>query len=497
VRDVLLLRFGCGEERQAVNPEFLTAVTQIEEEKGIPHGVLMEAVKAAIESAFRKRYGATGELRVDFGPNDTGPMRIIQFRHVVEHLESPQAEVSIAEARAIDPSAVVGDVLEQEVTPRDFGRIAAQTAKQVIVQRVREAEREIVYERFQTRLRDVVTGEIQRRDNGSVYVNIGPRVEALLPYREQIPTERPYAIHRRLKVYVLEVRRSARSPQVIVSRTHADLLRRLFELEVPEVYDGIVEIKGVEREPGFRAKIAVCSHDEKIDPVGACVGHRGSRVQAVVDELAGEKIDIVRYREDLRAYLSEALSPADVAQVVLNEDDRSALVVVPEDQLSLAIGKKGQNVRLASRLTGCRIDVVGEADYEQRRLEEMRAKQDPAEARVRVYDLAAELSVTSKEAIDVLREAGVQVSSHASTVDGYTSDDVRRHFRGDEACHYGPRPESAPVQVDDVPDEGVPIEADAGEGVPVEADAGDSTPVEADAGEGIPVEADAADGAEA
>lgn len=432
-----------------MNPDFMAALGQIVEEKGISQDVLIEAVKASIESAYRKRYGATGEIRVDLGPENRGPVRIVALRNVVDVVENPQTEVSVAEARQADPSAVVGDALEQEVTPRDFGRIAAQTAKQVIVQRVREAEREIVYQRFQTRLADVVTAEVQRRDNGNAYVSLGAHVEAILPYREQIPTERPYAVHRRLKVYVLDVRRTAKSPQVVVSRTHPDLVRKLFELEVPEIYDGIVEIKAVEREPGYRAKIAVVSHDDKVDPVGACVGHRGSRVQAVVDELGGEKIDIVRYREDLGQYLTEALSPAQVAEVILDHETRSALVVVPEDQLSLAIGKKGQNVRLAGRITGWRIDVVGQEEHERRRQEELWASQDPAEVRIRVYDLAGELGITSKDAIEVLNEMGVPVASHAATVDGYTADDVRRRVAGPEACRYGPRPGNVVISVED------------------------------------------------
>jgi transcription termination/antitermination protein NusA len=429
--------------------DFLGALGQIEQEKGIPQDVLIDAVKVSIESAYRKRYGATGDLRVDLGPALRGPWRIVAIRRVVAHVENAQSEISVAEARSLDPSAVVGDVLEQEVTPRDFGRIAAQTAKQVIVQRVREAERDIIFSKFQTRLADLVTGEIQRRDDGNVFVTLGPRIEALLPFREQIPAERPYAVHRRLKLYVLDVRRSARSPQIVVSRTHPDLVRKLFELEVPEIYDGIVEIRGVEREPGLRAKIAVLSHDDKVDPVGACVGHRGSRVQAVVDELAGEKIDIVRYREEPKQFLAEALSPAEVAEVVLDAANRSALVIVPDDQLSLAIGKKGQNVRLASRLTGFRLDVVGQTDYRQRREEEILASQDPAEVRTRVYDLAGELNITSKQMIEMLQEMGVPVVSHASTIDGYTADDIRRALGGPEAGRYGPRPEGVQPAVDD------------------------------------------------
>ncbi len=432
--------------------DFIGALGQIEEEKGIPKDVLIEAVKASIESAYRKRYGATGEIRVELGPGGIGQWRIVAMRQVVAEVENAQNEISVSEAREVDPASVVGDVIEQEVTPKDFGRIAAQTAKQVIVQRVREAERDIIYGKYQTRIGEVITGEVQRRDDGNVYVSLGPRTEALLPYREQIPSERPYAVHRRLKFLVLDVRKSSRTPQVIVSRTHPDLVRRLFELEVPEIYDGIVEMKGIEREPGFRAKISVLSHDEKVDPVGACVGHRGSRVQAVVDELAGEKLDIVRYRESTTDYLAEALSPAQVSRVVLNERDRSAAVVVPEDQLSLAIGKRGQNVRLASRLTGWRLDVVSEEEHQKRQQQEQWASEDPAEVRIRVYDLAGELSVTSREAIEMLQEMGVPVVSHASTIDGYTADDVRRRVAGDEAARYGPRPPGVTPTTDDPSD---------------------------------------------
>ncbi len=416
-----------------MNAQFMAALRQIVEEKNIPYEALLDTVRAALESAYRKRYGAAGQIRIDVN-EEQGTFKVFALRRVVEKVENPQTEISLEDAREIRPDALLGDTVEVEITPSDFGRIAAQTAKQVVVQRIREAEREIIYDEFDARRDEVVTCEVQRRDNGNVYVTVG-RVEALLPMREQIPTERPYAVHRRLKVYILDVRRTTKSPQVIVSRTHPGLVRRLFELEVPEVYDGIVEIVAVEREPGYRAKIAVRSHDEKVDPVGACVGHRGSRVQAVVDELAGEKIDIVRYDDDIEQYMRNALNPATVTKIETNEEKKEAIVVVPEDQLSLAIGKKGQNVRLASRLTGWKIDIMSEQEYEEH-LRQRELARDPSEIKMRVYDLAQELGLTSKEAIDLLNELGIEVSSHASTVNGLQADELRRYLGGEEAMLY-------------------------------------------------------------
>lgn len=338
--------------------DIIEALRAIEKEKEIPLEVLLETVESALVTAYKKNFAATGDVRVRVETGKAG-FAVYCQKDVVEQVANEHMEIALAEAQKIDPEAAVGDLIEIEVTPEDFGRIAAQTAKQVVMQRIREAEREQVFEEFSERVGDVVTGMVQRREQRHVFINIG-KVEALLPGNEQVPTE-PYRFNDRIKVYILEVRRTPKGPQVIVSRTHPSLIRRLFELEVPEIHDGIVTIKSVAREAGARSKIAVTSSDEKVDPVGACVGHRGSRVQAVVSELYDEKIDIVRWQEDASRFIAEALSPAKVVSVTVDEAVKSAFVIVPDNQLSLAIGKAGQNVRLAARLTGWRIDIRSEA----------------------------------------------------------------------------------------------------------------------------------------
>lgn len=341
-----------------MSQEFLDALRQIEKEKDIPLDVLLSTIESALETAYKKNYAATGDIRVRVTLAKSG-FKVYCQKDVVEGVRNDHTEISVDEARKYNPDAVVGSSIEIEVTPENFGRIAAQTAKQVVVQRIREAERERVYEDFGDRIGEVVTGTVQRREQRNVFINLG-KVEALLPPPEQVPTE-PYKFGDRLKVYVLEVRRTPRGPQVIVSRTHPTLIRRLFELEVPEIVEGIVTIKSVAREAGARTKIAVASTDDKVDPVGACVGHRGTRVQAVVNELYDEKIDIVRWNEDPAKFIAESLSPAKALSVKADEEAKTALVVVPDSQLSLAIGKSGQNVRLAARLTGWRIDIRSES----------------------------------------------------------------------------------------------------------------------------------------
>jgi N utilization substance protein A len=277
----------------------------------------------------------------------------------VDEVENDYEQISLEEARQINPEAMIGETVTMDVNKDNFGRIAAQTAKQVVVQRIREAERRKIFDEYNEKIGEVVTGIVQRREGRNVIVGLG-KLDALLPVQEHVETE-PYRFNDRIKIYVLEVRETPKGPQVIVSRTHPSLIRRLFELEVPEIADGIVSIKSVAREPGARSKIAVMSRDEKVDPVGACVGHRGSRVQAVVNELYDEKIDIVRWNADTATFIGEALSPAKALKVTINEELKSAFVVVPDNQLSLAIGKAGQNVRLAARLTGWRIDIRSEA----------------------------------------------------------------------------------------------------------------------------------------
>ena len=338
--------------------DFIEALRAIEKEKEIPLEVLLETVESALVTAYKKNFAAAGDVKFRVETSKVG-FRVYCEKTVVDEVVNEHSEIALDEALKVDPGASVEDVIEVEVTPEDFGRIAAQTAKQVVMQRIREAEREHVFEEFSDRIGEVITGTVQRQEQRHVFVNVG-KVEALLPISEQVPAE-PYRFNDRIKVYVLEVRRTPKGPQVIVSRSHPSLIRRLFELEVPEIHDGIVTIKSVAREAGARSKMAVVSSDEKVDPVGACVGHRGSRVQAVVNELYDEKIDIVRWHEEANRFIAEALSPAKVVSVTTNEETKSAFVIVPDNQLSLAIGKAGQNVRLAARLTGWRIDIRSEA----------------------------------------------------------------------------------------------------------------------------------------
>lgn len=343
-----------------MNGEFLEALQQIAREKELTQEALSEMVERALISAYRKNYNALpGEVKVR---RETGKVafRVIVERPIVADGEVEQPEqIAISDAILINPDAQIGGILEKDVTDQIQGRIAAQTAKQVVVQQLREAEREKVVEEYSQRVGEVLTGVVERRDQRNVIVNIG-KIDGILPPNEQTPGE-PYRIHDRIKVYVLEAKQTQRGPQVLLTRTHPGMIRRLFELEVPEIAEGIVNIMSVAREPGARSKIAVSSRDEKVDPVGSCVGHRGSRVQAVVNELYDEKIDIIRWSADISQFIGESLSPAKVSYVKLDESNKAALVVVADNQLSLAIGKSGQNVRLAARLTGWRIDIRSES----------------------------------------------------------------------------------------------------------------------------------------
>ncbi len=341
-----------------MNAEFIGALEQIEEEKGISKEVLLEAIEAALISAYRRNFGSAQNVTVQIG-RDTGDIKVYARKMVVEEVTDPRLEISLEEARVIDPSYDVGDVVEHEVTPKEFGRIAAQTAKQVVVQRIREAERGIIYEEYASREGDIVTGIVHRTEHRNVYINLG-KTEAILLPNEQMPGE-VYRQNDRIKTYIVEVRKTTKGPQIFVSRTHPGLLKRLFELEVPEIHDGVVEIMAIAREAGYRSKISVHSEEEKVDPVGACVGQKGIRVQTIVRELKGEKIDIVRWNPDPAQYVANALSPARVLSVEIDEEQGIARVVVPDYQLSLAIGKEGQNARLAAKLTGWKIDIRSES----------------------------------------------------------------------------------------------------------------------------------------
>ncbi|MFN3649398.1 MAG: transcription termination factor NusA [Armatimonadota bacterium] len=357
-----------------MNGDFIDALRQIEREKDIPFDQLIETIESALSSAYRRAFADGGEVKLRMDSKGKGLQPVLQ-KIVVEQVENPHREVTLAEAQRRNPLAKVGDTVDMALPAEGFGRIAAQTAKQVVVQRIREAEREKVFDEFAHRVGEVLTGVVQRREQRNAFVLLG-KVEALLPFSEQVHHE-AYRFNDRIKVYLLEVKKTTKGPQVIVSRSHPSLIRRLFELEVPEIEDGTVVIKSVAREAGARSKIAVTSTDEKVDPVGACVGHRGSRVQAVVNELYGEKIDIIRWHDDPAEFIREALSPAKPVSVSINDELKSAYVVVPDTQLSLAIGKEGQNVRLAARLTGWRIDIRSEAQDRERRLQEL-AGQDAA-----------------------------------------------------------------------------------------------------------------------
>jgi transcription termination/antitermination protein NusA len=337
--------------------DILQQLNQIAQERDIPLEELLREIEESLAVAYKKFVGATGEVSVHIDPKK-GWTAFLE-KEVVGVVSEPSFQMAVTEARKRKPDAEIGDFIPTEVDPNRFGRIAAQTFKQVLSQKLREAEQRQIQEVFQEKMGDVVTGTVSRRDGQSVFVQVN-KVEAELPRREQVPTE-PYRPNDRVRVYVLRVDDSGKRLRVIVSRTHPNLLRKLFELEVPEIESGIVVIKSVAREPGQRSKVAVESTDERVDAVGSCVGQRGTRVQAIVDELYDEKIDIVPFSDNSYTYITNALSPAKVNSIKLNEEERSAYVVVPDNQLSLAIGKGGQNVRLAARLTDWKIDIRSEA----------------------------------------------------------------------------------------------------------------------------------------
>lgn len=345
-------------KQEMIDPkqDFMEALDELEKDRGINKEIIIDTIEQALLTAYKKNFGSAQNVRVEVDRED-GEVRVFSQRRVVDEsdLYDTFLEIELEDARKIDPSYELGDIIENEVTPKDFGRIAAQTAKQVVVQRIREAEREIVYNEFIEKESEIVTGEIARATSKTVYVNIG-KIEASMPENEQIPGE-VYKAGQKIKVYILEVKKTNKGPQIVVSRSHPGLVKRLFEMQVVEIFEGIVQIKSVSREAGSRTKIAVQSIDEKIDPIGACVGPKGARVKAVVDELGGEKIDIINYSDDPAEFISASLSPSKVEKVEVNEEEKTALVVVPDYQLSLAIGKSGQNARLAAKLTNWKIDI--------------------------------------------------------------------------------------------------------------------------------------------
>ena len=367
-----------------MNREFILAIEDLEKEKQISKDLLIEAIESALVSAYKKNYGTSQNVRVNID-RATGDIDVFMRRDIVEEVDDPFVEVSLEEAQAIDPAYELGDVIEYQVKPRDFGRIAAQTAKQVVVQRIREAERGMIYDDYINRQGEIITGQIQRISNETIFINMG-RTEGILAVTEQVPGEH-YDVNDRLRLYIMDVKKTTKGSQVYLSRSHPGLVKRLFELEVPEIQDGIVEIKSIAREAGSRTKIAVFASDESVDPVGSCVGARGTRVQAVVDELNGEKIDIINWSDDPSELISSALSPAKVEQVIIDEEERSALVIVPDYQLSLAIGKEGQNVRLAAKLCSWKIDIKSHTQYAEAYGEEPAEEEDVLDSQAEAYDI--------------------------------------------------------------------------------------------------------------
>ncbi|CAM3358769.1 transcription termination factor NusA [Marinicrinis lubricantis] len=337
-----------------MNTDFIEALNEIEREKGINKDVLIEAIEAALISSYKRNFNTAANVRVDIN-RMTGVIKVYARKTVVDEVLDSRLEISLDAAHEMNPNYHLDDIVEIEVTPRDFGRIAAQTAKQVVTQRIREAERGLIYEAYVDKEEDIITGIVQRIDQRNLYVDLG-KVEAVLPLGEMMPNDK-IGQGDRIKAFITKVENTTKGPQIFLSRTHPGLLKRLFELEVPEIYDGIVEIRSVAREAGYRSKIAVYSDNPDVDPVGSCVGPKGSRVQTIVNELNGEKIDIVRWSDHIEEYVANALSPSQVVEVIVMEKEKMARVIVPDHQLSLAIGIRGQNARLAAKLTGWKIDI--------------------------------------------------------------------------------------------------------------------------------------------
>jgi N utilization substance protein A len=397
--------------------ELLQIADAVAREKSIDREVVLEAMAEAIQKAARSRYGAENEIRARINPQ-TGDIRLVRLLEVVENVENDAVQIDMKSAQRRNPAAEAGDLIEDELPPVDFGRIAAQTAKQVIVQKVRDAERERQYDEYKDRIGEIVNGIVKRVEYGNVIVDLG-RGEAIVRRDELLPRE-TFRNGDRVRAYIYDVRREQRGPQIFLSRSHPQFMAKLFAQEVPEIYDGIIEIKAVARDPGSRAKIAVLSNDSSIDPVGACVGMRGSRVQAVVNELQGEKIDIIQWSPDAATFIVNGLAPAEVVKVVLDEDAQRIEVVVPDDQLSLAIGRRGQNVRLASQLTGWDIDILTEAEESERRQAEFLSRTAMFAEALDVDEMIAQL--LASEGFSSIEEVAYVDLGEIADIEGFDED---------------------------------------------------------------------------
>jgi transcription termination/antitermination protein NusA len=398
-------------------PELLQVADTVARDKGIDKDEVLEAMEQAIQKAGRSKYGLEYDIRAEIDRRN-GEIRLLRFREVVDTVENEATQIPLAQAQRLNAEAEIGDFITDPLPPIDFGRIAAQTAKQVIVQKVRDAERKRQYDEFKDRVGEIVNGLVKRVEFGNVVVDLG-RAEAMLRRDELLPRE-SFRQGERVRSYIYDVREETRGPQIFLSRTHPQFMAKLFAQEVPEIYDGIIEIKAVARDPGSRAKIAVISRDSGIDPVGACVGMRGSRVQAVVGELQGEKIDIIPWSNDPATFVVNGLAPAEVSKVVMDEEQRRIEVVVPDDQLSLAIGRRGQNVRLASQLTGWDIDILTEAEESERRTEEFRTRSQMFIDALDIDDVIAHLLVT--EGFGSLEEVAFVPVEELAGIEGFDVD---------------------------------------------------------------------------
>src|ERR1700682_4605305 len=398
-------------------PELLQGADTVARDKGIDKDEVLEAMEQAIQKAGRSKYGQEYDIRAEIDRRN-GEIRLLRFREVAEAIENEATQIGLVEAQRLNPEAEIGDFITDPLPPIDFGRIAAQTAKQVIVQKVRDAERQRQFLEFRDRVGEIVNGLVKRVEFGNVVVDLG-RAEAMLRRDELLPRE-SFRQGERVRAYIYDVRQEPRGPQILLSRTHPQFMAKLFAQEVPEIYDGIIEIKAVARDPGSRAKIAVISRDSGIDPVGACVGMRGSRVQAVVGELQGEKIDIIPWSQDPATFVVNALAPAEVAKVVLDEETHRIEVIVPDDQLSLAIGRRGQNVRLASMLTGWDIDIMTEAEESERRQKEFAERTNIFMNALNVDEVIAHLLVT--EGVGWLEEVAFVPVEDLAEIEGFDVD---------------------------------------------------------------------------
>lgn len=413
----------------------LRAFEALEDEKGISKEVILEALEAALVSAYKRNYQQAQNVEVNFDVKK-GSIKVFAVKEVVDLVMDSQLEVSLEDAHDLNSAYEIGDKIKFEVTPKDFGRIAAQTAKQVIMQRVREAERSVIYNEYIDYEDDILTGIVERQDRRYVYVSLG-KIEAVIPPEGQIPNE-TFQPHERVQVYVERVENTTKGPQVYVSRSHPSLLKRLFEQEVPEIFDGTVEIKAIAREAGDRSKVAVVSNDANIDAVGTCVGPRGSRVQRIVDELKGENMDIVQWSDDMATFISNALNPADVLSVHFVPGETSCVVVVPENHLSLAIGKRGQNARLAAKLTNHKIDIKSEADFEAYLQTEEYAER------------FAEKELVDEDVDPILAEDIETVEDYEAVTEGSTSIDEEDLLAIDDLEEGNVGPEAIEDQIDDI-----------------------------------------------